>query len=385
MQEEAFGLTPKTANETESQAYAPSDKDGKIKRVPFGVVHIDSVIPMGVKPMSPQIIALQGETGARKTTTALNFLTFQFISGRLPEGMLTVFETLESGMTIERIVMIMNCIISTQIMVWEYHTGPINDGSMLELLSRPLPDKGPDQLRGEIRSTVEQDGRSIERSDICMSPDFVEACYANIRTMSPRQIDALDRAQEITSQFHLKVFGGSEHTDTNERRRRITRTRRFEESLNRWTYLVNNHGLRQIFVDYLTLYQISGSDGNSHTLMKHTVDKMATWVQENSCTIWVLAQEGVGRRNQNANNITAASYGSYGGDILQGESNINFSVRYRKDIAPDWIIFPFSNKSRRGEYKPFAQMIDPVSGAFLGRSKYVSEVPELRRFNRSYQ
>lgn len=360
-------LTATEAVETEVQAFTPPPGDPRRNRVPFGIYHMDLAFDRGIKPLSPQIIAVQGGSGSRKTTTVFNIIINQILSGTLPDDHMIGMDMLESGMTVERLFLIMQCMIAVKIMIYEFHTGPQGVDSLWKMFNRPLPCRLSPQ---DILSQIETNGRP----DTMLNPDFLEACYVGQPgyTLSQRQIDAYEIASETVHKFPIAAFGVSEHYDDDVRKKRHTRTKHLSESLERWLHCTKEYGMRQLVVDYLQEYYIPGVVDH-YPKQLHVVPIISEWVEESGSTAWVIGQEGLGHQ-RDARSRNGDVIGQSGGDILMSQSQLNLRVEYRRRQNPFWTILFTPIKARRGNYDTMCIPTAPSSGAFFGQSVPYREV-----------
>ncbi len=354
-------LTAREAVATEVAAFTPPPGDARRNRVPFGIYHLDLAFVRGVKPLSPQIIAIQGGSGSRKTTTMINIIINQILSGKLPQGMTIGMDMLESGMTIERLILIMECIVATKIMVYEFHTGPQGRESLWHLFNRRLPSSvQPQDLLSPIGTGA--------RTDIRLNPDFLEACYAGQKgfTLSERQRDAWGRAAAAVHEFPVIAFGVSEHYQDDIRAERYTNSTLLSDSLERWLSYTKEHGMRQLVVDYIQEYAIPEVYDHYKKQLR-AVPVISEWAKETGSTAWVLSQEGI-THQRDARSYDGEVLGSSGGDILKSQSQLNLRVEYRPKQNPCWTLLFSPVKARRGNFGTVGIPTEPFSGAFFGQS-----------------
>ncbi len=354
-------LTAREAVETEGDAFTPPPGDARRNRVPFGIYHLDLAFVRGIKPLSPQIIAIQGGSGHRKTTSMINILINQILSGKLPPSMTIGMDMLESGMTMERLILIMECIVATKIMIYEHHTGSQGGHGLWALFNRNLPLRSDPQ---DLLLPIMTEGKP----DINLNPDYLEACYAAQPgfKLSPRQLDAFDRAAGAVHDFPIIVFGVSEHYDDDIRAERYTDSALLSDSLERWLACTEQHGMRQLVIDYIQEYSIPGVHDH-YKKQLHAVPVISEWAKETGSTAWVLSQEGI-THQRDARSYDGEVLGSSGGDILKSQSQLNLRVEYRPKQNPYWTLLFAPVKARRGNFGTVGIPTEPFSGAFFGRS-----------------
>lgn len=347
---------------TEREAYTPPPEDPSLKRVPFGIAHLDAAFPRGVKPWSPQIYAMQGDGGARKTSLVLNLLINQHLSRMMPEGLATSVDSLETGMTIERYAMVMKCMLATKIMIYEQWTGSQDGDTLWSLVNRELPQKTPEQILAGVRRG------DTEHTDCIMYPDFIESWYAGQPDykMSHRQHDAWERAGEEIATWRIFIFGVSEHHDDAERARRYTETTNIQRSFDRWLKLSKEEEVRQIVVDFVQEYFIE-STGNLYEKQLVVTPFLSEWCRRTSGTMWVISQESI-TNVRDARGKYGEPLGSAGGNILRAASQTNVRCEYFKRKNPHWLTLRSPLKGRRGHYPDLGLMIDPMSGVIFGKS-----------------
>lgn len=359
-------LTAQEFVETEHEAFTP-DKDHDGVRVPFGIPHIDAAFPMGVKPLSPQFNYIQGPEGGRKTTFALNIVLNMLLSGTLPQGSKIAIDTLESGMTIERYLLIMRCIIATKIIIYEHYTGPQDSDTLWHLFNRPLPEKSPSELITEIKG---DHGRMACE----LKPDHIEGSYANLPNcrLTERQFNAYERAGDVLSRLPIVVFGVSEHPSPDIREARYTDTTDIQSSYARWLELAEKEGVDQIVVDHAHEYYLKGVS-DYYSLQKAIMPLMSQWIKKAGRTLWVLGQESQGQQRE-ADANDGEVIGSAGGGVLKAAAHTNFRVSYKGNRNPFWMIAWSPVKARRGNFPNICLMIEPQSGAIFGKSYTFLEV-----------
>jgi len=363
------GLTARIAMETEPQAYTPPKETGLDKAVPWGFYHIDQAFPRGIKPLMSQLIAIQGEGGARKTTLLLNIILNQFLSGMLPAQYRMAVDSLETGMTIERYFMVMRCMLATKIMVYEFYTGPQGAHCLYEMFNRPLPNDPPELLLEGITSP--KHGKMMK--DCVLFPDYVEACYAAQPgfNFSERQVDAWEKAGAAIATFPIIVYGVSEHYDEIEREKRFTDTSIIENAFERWLALAEK-GIRQLVIDHITAYFLDGSD---YEKQMRVIPYLERWVKLTGSTLWAISQESV--TNIRAARSGGKVVGSMGGNKLHFASQTDLRVDYDRDLRPFWTRFEIL-KGRRGHFPPIGIMTCPISGAMFGRTMEWEEIVRTR-------
>ncbi len=359
------------AQSTEREAFTPPPEDTSLQRVPFGIAHLDAAFPRGVKPWAPQIYAMQGDGGARKTSLVLNLLINQHLSRTMPEGLVTSVDSLETGMTIERYTLVTKCMLATRIMIYEQWTGPQGGDTLWQLVNRELPARSPGQLIAGVKRG------DTEHTDCILFPDFIESWYANQPNykMSPRQYDAWERAGREIESWPIFIFGVSEHFNDRERARRYTETTNIQRSFDRWLKLSEEHNVRQIVVDYVQEYFIE-STGNLYEKQLVVTPFLSEWCRRTSGTMWAISQESI-TNVRDARGRYGEPLGSAGGNILRAASQTNLRCEYLKRNNPHWLILRSPMKGRRGHYPDLGLMIEPNSGAIFGKSLEYARVKSM--------
>lgn len=363
-----MGLLASEAIRTEQQAFTivPGSNDGEI--VPFGIYHVDQNLIAGVKPTSPQLNVIQGGGGARKTSLMLNFIINMCLSGKLSEGHLIVYDTLESGMTIERIILVLRCMVATKYMLYRRILGikaPHPDDDILcylnKLFDRSLPPVSPEELLSQVTFVF----NNQEIPELAFKPDLIELFYKDKINLTANQLEAWLIAGDAVSLFPLEVYGISEHNNDDVATARSIDTTDHVASFERWLKLADEYSSIQVISDYMQSYWTGSSD--HYEKQKVIVPYYERFVKSSRSTLWVISQEGIG--HQRDFNRSGEVLGSSGGDVLKNASQNNWRVSYSKVNEPCKMILHAPVKSRRGNHPDLELMIEPNSGVIFGRSR----------------
>jgi hypothetical protein len=367
-------LTAKKSVETTKEAFSPRiNPDGTVEDVvPFGISGVDASFLVGVEPTVPQMYAIQGAGGTRKTTFVLNIIANMCLSGKLPENHQILVDSLENGMSIERYLVTIRLIIATKILIYERWTDqkclPIGVHPReyaWELFGLELP-----QAQDSMGLCLGPKGiiHGAELPLCAFTIDFVKACYRNRLTMTDRQLYAWETAGEIVSEFPITVFGVSEHPDNDEADRRSDTTTVIENAILRWGEFAEVYDSVQIVVDFMQEYFFPDTF-NLYEKQLRAIPYLSQFVKDHRCTVWVISQESIGQGHQFDN--TGQVSGSAGGNTLKNASHTNWRVGYKdtEDIYHMKLFRPV--KSRRGMHPDLQLNIEPNSGAIFGKSQVV--------------
>lgn len=349
---------------TEQAALTPPPEEAVLNPVPFGIWHLDLAFPAGVKPTSPQLNVIQGGSGARKTSLMLNIILKMCLSGNLPEDHIILYDTLENGMTIERLILTLRCMVATLFIIYKQWLRPdMPSGDVREYLNKlfaiPLPILPPQEIIGKCLSP---DGLP----ECVFTVDFIELWYRKKIRMTPNQIEAWLIAGDVVSLFPLEVFGVSEHYDREEAARRSIDTADIEQAFSRWLRFAGSHHSVQVISDYLTAYWIGSGDSDHYAKQKIITPYYDRFVKSTRNTLWAINQEGVGHQREFRN--VGKVLGSSGGDVLMSASQNNWRVSYNNAEDPYHFTLHSPVKSRRGNHGDIKCMIEPKSGVIFGRS-----------------
>jgi hypothetical protein len=365
-----MSLLAREAIKTEESTYTPADEAVSGPIVPFGIYHLDESLPAGIKPTSPQLIAIQGGSGSRKTTLILNLINNMCLSGTLPSYHRIIVDTLENGMTVERYFLAMRQMIATKILIYEYWLKkclPV-DVSLKEylwwLFNQELPPLGARELAQGPKDTI----HGKEMSICVLTADFIEACYREVLQMTDRQLYAWQLAGQAIADFPVEVFGVSEHPDPDEAGRRSCDTTSIAISLERWLKLNEEYGSIQVISDHLGEYWI-GEGTTAHDRQIRIVPYYSRFVKTARTTLWAINQEGIG--HQREFQYKGKVLGSMGGDILGAAAQLNWRVGYEKHIDMYHMKLFMPVKSRRGNHPDLLLNIEPNSGAIFGKSQVI--------------
>lgn len=363
-----MSLTAPDAITYEESAFAPVDEDVYGGIVPFGIKHVDEAFMAGVKPYSPQIIAIQGGSGARKTTLILNIIKNMCLSNTLIDNHRIIFDTLENGMTVERVFLALRQMVATQILIYEYHLReciPANSDPreyLWWLFNQPLPSLGSRDLCLMPTDTI----NGKETSICVLTADFVETFYREQIQMTERQLYAWQLAGQVIRDFPLEVFGTSEHPNFEEAERRSEDTTNIEASLKRWLKLAEEYGGIQVISDHLGEYWF-GRYVLPQEKQGQIVPYYARFVKTARCTLWAINQEGIG--HQKDFRQLGIVYGSMGGDVLKSTAQLNWRVGYNQFEDKYHMLLYTPVKGRRGSHPDLRLNIEPNSGCIFGDSQ----------------
>lgn len=334
--------------------------------VPSGIYLVDKSIG-GIRVKAGGINGVYGIEGSRKTSIVMNIVINQCLSGLLPEGYKIEWDTLESGMTIERVSEIMVCMIASRYITYWNATG-IKETDYRTLLKK-VPDCNPIELINSVPTVV--DGSNEPLRENAIKTDFLETD----RTFwTQNQKDAIEVAKSLVARFPVFICGVSEDEDEDRAEEKTTITSDLEVAKKRWYEYADKHGVRQIIVDHINEFQFDDQNEDYGAMLK-VVPVMVQWQKKWKGLIWSIAQTGTGQRTTYRN-----ASGDYptalGGPRLAMTADNMWYVKYHED-HPFWVKM-YHPKGRRGKHKPLAIPIDPDSGAMIGRSKFLSSIPDLQ-------
>ncbi len=330
----------------------PDENIGRI--VPFGYKLIDEAM-VGLPIDRGMIIVLQGVSGARKTSMAINFLVNQCLSGRLPQGYHIAYDTLESGMTVERIRDIMLSMVATKFLVYWYWNDT-DERDIVQLLSRGLPDGKP---IANLVNNVQSNGKR----DTVLRPEAFRFY------LSEKQHVAKMMAKNVIRNWPVFIFGASEHKETDIRKLRTTPTWNLEQSAKRWSLLYDEYNVRQLYIDHGNAY-VFADNPNDYEIQKRVMSSIQGWQKESLGIAWLLAQVGVGAAR--AARSEGIDPNAAGGNIWERESSVTWTVIYDPD-DPYFTKLKRPNKSRIGMHPDLAIMIEPFSGVTIGQATLWSQ------------
>ncbi len=148
----------------------PKPDTGKVfNPVPTGIYHVDQALTMGIEPDTQGIYQVQGGMGSRKTTFILNVIMNQLISGQLPSDHLIVWWSLETSMTVERIQLILRCMIASKILIYcRYVPG----ASLEALFTKNVPEIKEACTQGEYLAQANAIRDNVRALFLCNLPAF---------------------------------------------------------------------------------------------------------------------------------------------------------------------------------------------------------------------
>ena len=162
----------------------PQKNIGRV--VPWGFGLLDQALIAGVPINAGGMLGVYGIAGSRKTSFVINIIINQCLSGRIPPGYNIAYDTLESGMTIERIANIFLSILATKFLIY-WHWNETEERDIRKLLAMGLPtDMLPDNLVMDVRDNG--------RRETVVRPEFFQIGMPPDGTWTPRQKHAIDMA-----------------------------------------------------------------------------------------------------------------------------------------------------------------------------------------------
>jgi len=327
------------------------DAEDNISRlVPFGYQLLDKSLT-GIPIDTGAIFQIQGYSGSRKTSAVLNFLINQCLSGRLPQGYHIAYDTLESGMTIERIRDIIWAMVATKYLIY-WHWNETQERDIVRMLSMGLPDKPVATLMLDV---ADKNGHR----ETILKPEFFR--YGR-RTQ--RQMEAIQMAGNVIRNWPIMVFGSSGHPDPEIRRQRTTPTWFLGPSIKRWQTLYEENNVREIVIDHVTEY-VFDDNPTDFEIQRRVVPAVAGWQKATLGVAWMIIQVGVTSARESRRegvDMTAT-----GGNIGERESTVTWTVMYDQD-DPYFVRIKRPNKSRMGMHPDLAIKVEPNSGAFIGQA-----------------
>lgn len=338
-------------------------------RVPTGIFHLDSVAG-GIELDAGGVYGIQGIEGSRKTSILLNIVINQCLSGLLPQGYAIEWDSLESGMPIERIVDIMVSMLANRFITY-WKVTETKEQDYRKLVSFIPAEHNPVAMIGS--AIIETQG-GVFRAENVIKPAFLDrdSCY-----WTRTQGEAIELAKSYVSRFPIIVCGTSKDRNRDKRAEKSVITYDIEISKERWHKNAEQRGVRQIIVDHIARYIVDGQlDG--YQAMKTALPAMIEWQAKwEGGMHWVIAQIGTGQRtvyrNSEDDNPSAQ-----GGPLLAQEATGLWYAKYNRKRTPYYVAFDCV-KYRDGDHKTLAIPIEPEGGAMIGRSRYKDQVSELSR------
>lgn len=324
---------------------------------PTGIDEVDSAIG-GIRLFSGGIIGVQGYEGSRKTSLVLNIIDSELRSSRVPQNYWVLYDTLESGMTIERIGEVMVSILATKILVrWHWFKSKTDD--MTELFSNKLPPIP----QMELISEVGFDENDQRKRETIIRPEFLRG-----GRWTERQLKAINMARSIVGGYRMFVAGISENKDDDIAKQLTTRTWDLGESLERWCKMSEEWGVRQIVVDNVPQYIFRDTD-NPYQKAVRVVEAALTWQRKYKGTFWIINQVPISQRGNNPMELPS----QFGGARILEEAQLAWHMHYNPRQNP-WYAKIAIKKSRVGFHPDLALPFEPNSGAIIGETKPASSV-----------
>lgn len=327
---------------------------------PTGIDKMDDAIG-GIRLFSGGIIGIQGYEGSRKTSYVLNVLDAEMRSGRVPQNYWMLYDTLESGMTIERIGEVMVCLLATKILIRWHWCGGYTD-NLGDLFSRKLPPVSQDELVQAVG--IEENGKF--RRETIIRPEFLRG-----GRWTERQLKAINMAKSVVAGYRIFVAGQSENPDDDMSKQLTTKTWDLRESLDRWCRMSEDWGVRQIVIDNVPQYIFSDTDNPYHKAVR-VVEAALTWQRKYKGTFWIINQVPVSQRNGNTMELPS----QFGGARVLEEAQIGWHLHYNPRQNP-WYFKSSIKKSRIGFHPDLAIPVEPNSGAIIGETKTAQSVTNL--------
>lgn len=332
-------------------------------RTMTGIYHLDQATK-GIKLRSGGIYAIQGIEGTRKTTILLNIVINQCLSGTLPPGYTIEWDSLESGMPVEKLADMMVSIVANRFITYWHYTGT-KEADYRKLATLIPEQANPTEL---ILGPTENN----KRINI-IKPEFLEE---EMSRWSMVQGEAISLARRYVATFPIIICGLSEDEERERRDKKSTLTDDIKVSEERWHYNADKRGVRQVIVDHISNYVVDGVF-DEYRAMTQSIPAMKRWQKRWAGGLhWIIAQIGTGQRTAFRNTDEAMPTAA-GGPLLARETNAIWNVKYNPKKTPYFVIFDMF-KTRIGYHHPLAIPIEPESGAMIGKSRLLSQVGELQ-------
>lgn len=387
------GLSTDTYINTEAEAFTP--RVGAPPRpIGIGMYHFDRNIPGGIEIDTPNIVVLQGAMGSRKTTGALNWIWHMGMGNLLPADHKMYYWSAETSMTVERIMLILRCMMTSKLLLYTYYSPNHNLEQFHNLFNGQTDFSSDPQAFLEITGQIKQGAQRLFLEDLPQTnlPQTIAAVSSEGKQeldlsapivkkilkwpntygfATKRQQSAWIISGYLLGSLPLTVFGTSEHSNREERARRSTHTTDIKLAVETWDRLAGN-GSCQIFLDHMMAMNPPGVSGrdlsarSTYDIQKVVVPAVKEIAMAHAMPFWIITQEGTGQQREFA--ATGVTRGSDGGDFAGRESDLNMKVGYLKEVDPYVAIYYSNVKSRLGEYPGFVQPMEPNSGVFWGRS-----------------
>lgn len=340
---------------------------------PWGIFPMDRGTG-GIRLRNNGIFLVQGSEGSRKTSHVVAVWTNEMLSGKVPEGYFFEYDTLETGMTVQRMIETFICQLATRILVY-WHWWKTNDEDVIALFS-----KGLDRFKVPINALVEQVGFIGEdgslRRETVLKPEFLRGGRWTLR-----QKKAIELATRIVSEFPLYIDGLSEDDEDESRAQGkpfvpTTNTWYLDVAYEHWRKRSREDGVMQIAVDNVQEYIFQDGLTNEYEILNRVVPVASSWQKEFKGLMWLISQVGVGQRQlEKTGDVPTAA----GGARIARQAQFAEHLKYNPRECP-WYYMTNTVKTRIGWVPDQAIFIDPESGAPIGRAVPMSELPpEFRR------
>lgn len=333
--------------------------------VPFGLLPTDNVSG-GLDIEAGGLYSIQGNEGSRKTSLALNILINQCLSGKLPEKYAIEWDSLESGMTIQRVAHVIISILANRYMTLWFHTKMFDETDYHKLMAAFSVQNGE---RAILEVTKTENDRTFQENVI--KPErLVRGRY------TPFQRKAIEVAWGVANTFPVILSGVSEdrrHLAERESRLYVpsVATTNLEESAERWERHALEFDVRELWCDHIGKYDLPGSD---YDVMKAFIRASTRWLaKESGRTVWALCQVGTAQRQA----YRSSEYelpSARGGALVAEESMLAYHLKYNWRITPYWVRVNMA-KSRIGVHDDMYVPIERESGAMFGSLAVLGRPP----------
>lgn len=328
--------------------------------VPYGILPLD-LETGGLDIMSGGVYNIYGNEGSRKTSLALNIIMNQCLSGKLPPGYTIAWDSLESGMPIQRVAHIMVSMIANKILTLRHWTGLRSEidyhklmAAFLNLTIKPHP------LQMITEVGVTENGRFTRENTI--SPKIITRGL-----WTKNQKEAIGIAWGIVDNFPIIISGLSQDSQykADEEKRDFVQsvyTLDVWKSYERWEKYALEYGVREVVVDHVNKYDVAGSD---YEVQKESVRAFSKWIASGpGRTVWAMTQVGTAQRTIFRNEEYDLP-SSKGGSVVAEEASGAWYLKYSKDTDMYWIKM-LEKKLREGRVPPIYIPVEPTSGAVFG-------------------
>lgn len=308
--------------------------------VPYGIKHLDGAT-WGINVRHGELITMQGQSGHRKTTLAINVAINVQLHSKNPVGM--VIDTLESGMTPYRYTDSIIANLATRYLIKNGHV--------------PQGYTVPGQSVGrDCPVCTGYNGKKTPCLQMKLSPEYL--------MYSPRtkdQKDAIQWAIETMSPWPIHIYGAPEREGST----RILSTS-VTDPKSRWKRLIDD-GFKIFVSDHIQQYSFESGTSDYEKQIRGVAGISDVVAGENIVCL-MLSQVSMGSVREARTGVGKEI--ASGGLKLESESNVVINVSYTSFSGKMKMLLTKSRKS--GQFH-FYQQLEETSGAFYGDSYIIDD------------